>query len=140
MTCNQVCGVEDGRTRIPVFEDEDDAAFLLEPVRMRARQLQNKYEGRGIQGEEDGNEADGQSDDEAAGLSEDESDVDEESRGVTTKAHLSILGSLEEGCMGSPMDEKRGICLECRKALDKGEVPRKALINGTWAFFFICLN
>ena len=73
---------------MPVFEDEDDAAFLLDPIRKRARQLQRKYEGRGIQGEEDGNEADGLSEDEAAGLSEDESDVDEESRGVTTKAHL----------------------------------------------------
>jgi hypothetical protein len=31
------------------------------------------------------------------------------------------------------MDDKRGICLECRKSLDKGEVPRKALINGAWA-------
>ena len=130
---SKVCGVEDGRTRMPVFKEEDDAEYLLHPIRQRARQLHRTYEGLTPPDQEGENEEGGLSDDEAAGLSEDESDLDEETRDVIRKANLSILGSLDEGCMGNPNDEKRGICVECRKSLDKGKVPRKALINGTWA-------
>jgi hypothetical protein len=118
---------------MPAFEEEEDAVFLLDPVRKRARQLQGIYEDRMPHGQAGESEEGEVSEGEASGSLEDENELDEETRGVIRKANLGILGGLDEGCMGSPMDDKRGICLECRKALDKGEVPRKALINGTWA-------